>query len=134
MWSALQDAGLSPEDIDHINAHGTSTPINDRSETLAIKKVFGNTAYEIPISANKSMLGHPIAATGAMELIISVLTIQNNIIPPTINYEKMDPSCDLDYVPNELREYQVDTVLSNSFAFGGHNASLVVRRYQELND
>ncbi len=133
MWSALQDAGLSPEDIDHINAHGTSTPINDRSETLAIKKVFGKAAYRIPISANKSMLGHPIAGTGAIELIISVLTIQNNIIPPTINYERPDPNCDLDYVPNEPREYKVDTVLSNSFAFGGHNASLVVERYQEVN-
>ena len=129
MKLALEDAGLTPEDIDHINAHGTSTMINDRSETLSIKKIFEEAAYEIPICANKSMLGHPIASAGAIELIISVLTIQNNIIPPTINYEVPDPDCDLDYVPNEPRAREVHTVLSNSFAFGGQNASLVVARY-----
>ena len=131
MRLALQDAGFSPEGIDHINAHGTSTPINDRSETLAIKKVFGNAAYRIPITANKSMLGHPIASTGAIELIISILTIHNNIIPPTINYERPDPDCDLDYVPNEPRDHEVNTVLSNSLAFGGQNVSLVVERYDK---
>jgi 3-oxoacyl-[acyl-carrier-protein] synthase II len=131
MALALDDAGLLPEEIDHINAHGTSTMINDRSETVAIKKVFGEAAYTIPISANKSMLGHTIAGAGAIELIISVLTIQNSIIPPTINYEVPDPDCDLDYVPNEPRARGVNTVLSNSFAFGGQNASLVVARYDE---
>ena len=130
MATALQDGGLTPDDIDHINAHGTSTVINDRSETLAIKKVFGERAYRIPISANKSMLGHSIAGAGAIELIISVLTIQHSIIPPTINYEVKDPDCDLDYVPNASRDCAVNVVLSNSFAFGGQNASLVVTRYE----
>jgi 3-oxoacyl-[acyl-carrier-protein] synthase II len=131
MSLALQDAGLLPEDINYINAHGTSTLINDRSETQAIKKVFGKNAYRVPISSNKSMLGHLIASAGAIELIVSVSTIQKNIIPPTINYETPDPDCDLDYVPNEPREYGVNAVLSNSFAFGGQNASLVAERYQE---
>jgi 3-oxoacyl-[acyl-carrier-protein] synthase II len=131
MAMALDDAGLLPGDVDHINAHGTSTQINDRSETVAIKKVFGDAAYAIPISANKSMLGHPIAGAGAIELVISLLTIHHNIIPPTINYEIPDPDCDLDYVPNEPRAQAVNTVLSNSFAFGGQNASLLVARYDE---
>ncbi|MBW1839231.1 MAG: beta-ketoacyl-[acyl-carrier-protein] synthase family protein [Deltaproteobacteria bacterium] len=131
MRSALQDAGLSPEDIDYINAHGTSTLVNDRSETQAIKKVFGEAAYGMPISSNKSMLGHLIASAGAIELIVSVLTIQKSIIPPTINYEMPDPDCDLDYVPNEPRKHEVNAVLSNSFAFGGQNASLVVEGYPE---
>lgn len=129
MQSALDDGGLQPGDVDHINAHGTSTVINDRSETLAIKKVFGERAYRIPITANKSMLGHSIAAAGAIELIISVLTLETGIIPPTINYGVKDPDCDLDYVPNEKRAWRVNAVLSNSFAFGGQNASLVVSRY-----
>jgi len=132
MRLALEDAGLSPEDIDYINAHGTSTLINDRSETQAIKKVFGKDAYRTPISSNKSMLGHLIASAGTIELIVSVLTIQKNIIPPTINYEIPDPDCDLDYVPNEPREYEVNSILSNSFAFGGQNASLVAERYQDV--
>jgi 3-oxoacyl-[acyl-carrier-protein] synthase II len=131
MARALDDAGLLPGEVDHINAHGTSTMINDRSETVAIKKVFGDLAYDIPISANKSMLGHPIAGAGAIELVISVLTIRHNSIPPTINYEVPDPDCDLDYVPNEARAREVNTVLSNSFAFGGQNASLLVARYEE---
>jgi 3-oxoacyl-[acyl-carrier-protein] synthase II len=131
MKSALEDAGLKPEDIDHINAHGTSTLINDRSETLSIKKIFKEAAYTIPISANKSMMGHTIASAGAIELVISVLTIHHNTIPPTINYEVPDPDCDLDYVPNEPRAHEVNTVLSNSFAFGGQNASLLVARYDE---
>lgn len=132
MRLALEDAELLPEDIDYINAHGTSTLINDRSETQAIKKVFGDNAYEIPISSNKSMLGHLIASAGTIELIASAMTIQKNIIPPTINYETPDPDCDLDYVPNEPREYKVDAVISNSFAFGGQNASLVLERYHEI--
>ena len=131
MQSALDDAGILPEKISHINAHGTSTMLNDRSETVSIKKVFGNSAYQIPICANKSMIGHPIAGAGAIELIISVLSITNGIIPPTINYEVPDPDCDLDYVPNKARECKVETVLSNSFAFGGQNASLVVARYND---
>jgi 3-oxoacyl-[acyl-carrier-protein] synthase II len=131
MAQALDDAGLSAEAVDHINAHGTSTLINDRSETVAIKKVFGDAAYTIPITANKSMLGHPIAGAGAIELVISVLTINHNMIPPTVNYEVPDPDCDLDYVPNEARACEVKTVLSNSFAFGGQNASLLVAGYDE---
>jgi 3-oxoacyl-[acyl-carrier-protein] synthase II len=131
MQSALDDACMSPGSISHINSHGTSTMLNDRSETISIKKVFGDSAYQIPICANKSMIGHPIAGAGAIELIISVLSITKGIIPPTINYEVPDPDCDLDYVPNEARECAVETVLSNSFAFGGQNASLVVARYQE---
>ncbi len=131
MRSALRDAGRDPEDIDYINAHGTSTLINDRSETQAIKKVFGDAAYGIPISSNKSMLGHLIASAGTIEMIVSALTIQRNLIPPTINYEVPDPDCDLDYVPNEPRTYEVDAVLSNSFAFGGQNASLVIERYYD---
>lgn len=129
MRLALQDAGLPAKKINYINAHGTSTLVNDRSETQAIKKVFGEDAYNTPISSNKSMLGHLIASAGTIELIVSTLTIHKNIIPPTINYETPDPDCDLDYVPNEPREYEVDAVLSNSFAFGGQNASLVVERY-----
>jgi 3-oxoacyl-[acyl-carrier-protein] synthase II len=131
MRSALEDAGISPEDINYINAHGTSTLVNDRSETQAIKKVFGDSAYGTPISSNKSMLGHLIASAGTIELIVSTMTIQKNLIPPTINYETPDPDCDLDYVPNEPRNYNVDAVLSNSFAFGGQNASLVVERYYD---
>jgi 3-oxoacyl-[acyl-carrier-protein] synthase II len=131
MRSALQDAGLDPEDIDYINAHGTSTLVNDRSETQAIKKVFGEAAYGTPISSNKSTLGHLIASAGTIELIVSAMTIQKSLIPPTINYEIPDPDCDLDYVPNEPRKHQVDAVLSNSFAFGGQNASLVVERYYD---
>ena len=132
MSLALRDAGLPPRKINYINAHGTSTLINDRSETQAIKKVFGEAAYNIPISSNKSMLGHLIASAGTIELIVSTLTIHKNIIPPTINYETPDPDCDLDYVPNEPRGYEVDAVISNSFAFGGQNASLVVERYHGM--
>jgi 3-oxoacyl-[acyl-carrier-protein] synthase II len=131
MRTALLDAGISPDQIDYINAHGTSTLVNDRSETQAIKKVFGETAYDTPISSNKSMLGHLIASAGTIELIMSVMTIQNKIIPATINYEIPDPDCDLDYVPNEPRKHEVNSVLSNSFAFGGQNASLVVERYYD---
>ncbi len=131
MRSALEDAGIAAEDIDYINAHGTSTLVNDRSETQAIKKVFGDAAYGTPISSNKSMLGHLIASAGTIELIVSTMTIQKSLIPPTINYETPDPDCDLDYVPNEPRTYNVDAVLSNSFAFGGQNASLVVEKYYD---
>ena len=127
--AALQDADCSFEEIDYINAHGTSTYLNDKSETAAIKKVFKDRAYEIPVSSNKSMLGHLVASAASIELIISVLTLNGGIIPPTINYENPDPECDLDYVPNESRKKQVQTILSNSFAFGGQNASLVVKKF-----
>ena len=132
--AALKDAHRSPEEIDHINAHGTATLSNDRSETRAIKKVFGKMAHEIPISSNKSMLGHLIASSSAVELIISILTIQHNIIPPTVNLTHPDPECDLDYVPNIFRKKDVKTVLSNSFAFGGQNVSLIVERFIEDKD
>jgi len=131
MMAALKDAHLSPDDIDYINAHGTSTLSNDRSETRAVKKVFGRRAYEIPISSNKSMLGHLIASSSAVELIISILTIQHNIIPPTVNLTHPDPECDLDYVPNISRGKEVNAVLSNSFAFGGQNVSLIAEKFIE---
>jgi 3-oxoacyl-[acyl-carrier-protein] synthase II len=126
---ALADSRLSPTDIGYINAHGTSTQVNDRVETLAIKKVFGDGAYQVPISSSKSMLGHLIAAAGAVELIISVEALRRGVLPPTINYENPDPDCDLDYIPNAPREKRVRHVLSNSFGFGGQNVSLIVSRF-----
>jgi 3-oxoacyl-[acyl-carrier-protein] synthase II len=129
MHMALADSGLAPADIGYINAHGTSTQVNDRVETLAIKKVFGDGAYEVPISSSKSMLGHLIAAAGAVELIISVEAMRRGVLPPTINYEIPDPECDLDYIPNVPREQRVRHVLSNSFGFGGQNVSLIVSRF-----
>jgi 3-oxoacyl-[acyl-carrier-protein] synthase II len=131
MRGALADSGLARTDIGYINAHGTSTQVNDQVETLAIKKVFGEAAYRIPVSSSKSMLGHLIAAAGVVELIISILTMRRGVIPPTINYEVPDPECDLDYVPNCAREQRVDHVLSNSFGFGGQNISLIVSRFRE---
>jgi 3-oxoacyl-[acyl-carrier-protein] synthase II len=132
MTRALEDAGVTPRMVDYINAHGTATPMNDRVETAAIKKVFGERAYAIPVSSTKSMVGHAISAAGAIELITSVLAIQEQLLPPTINYEVPDPDCDLDYVPREARPARVRTVLSNSFAFGGHNDCLVVRAAEDL--
>lgn len=129
MKAALEDADCSFEDIDYINAHGTSTYLNDKSETKALKNVFADKAYSIPVSSNKSMLGHLIASSASIELITSILTIRDNLIPPTINYEHPDPECDLDYVPNEARKRDVDRVLSNSFAFGGQNASVLISRH-----
>ena len=127
---ALADSGLPAKEIGYINAHGTSTQVNDKVETLAIKKVFGDGAYLVPISSNKSMLGHLIAAAGAVELIISIMAIRQGVLPPTINYEVPDPECDLDYIPNEAREKRVRHVLSNSFGFGGQNVSLIVSRFE----
>ena len=130
MQLALQNASLKPADISYINAHGTSTYLNDKSETAAIKTVFGEQAYKTPVSSTKSMTGHLLGASGALEGIISALAIVNNILPPTINYETPDPVCDLDYVPNHSRKTTVNHVMSNSFGFGGHNATLIMSRYQ----
>jgi len=127
--AALKDANLRAEDIDYVNAHGTSTQLNDKYETMALKTVFGAYAKKLPISSNKSMFGHLLGAAGAVELIASVLTIKHGIIPPTINYEVPDPECDLDYVPNTAREAEVKTALSESFGFGGHNAVLIVKKF-----
>ena len=131
MAAALADARLAPEDVGYINAHGTSTRVNDKSETTAIKKVFGEAAYRTPVSSSKSMLGHLIAAAGAVELIICVETLRRGVLPPTINYETPDPDCDLDYVPNAAREKRIRHALSNSFGFGGQNVSLIVSRFVE---
>jgi beta-ketoacyl-acyl-carrier-protein synthase II len=128
---ALQDAELNPEDIDYINAHGTSTPLNDSTETLAIKSIFGCHAYKVAISSTKSMLGHSMGASGAIEAIICALTIQHGWIPPTINYETPDPDCDLDYVPNRARQVPINAVLSNSFGLGGQNACLILKRFTD---
>jgi len=130
MSLALEDAGLKPADIDYINAHGTSTYLNDKSETAAIKTVFGEQAYKIPVSSTKSMTGHLLGASGALEGVVSAMAIMTNTLPPTINYETPDPACDLDYVPNQPRSAEPDYVMSNSFGFGGHNATLILGRYK----
>jgi 3-oxoacyl-[acyl-carrier-protein] synthase II len=129
MRLALADAGMKPDDVDYINAHGTSTPPNDRAETAAIKTVFGERAYEIPISSTKSMTGHMLGAGGGVEAIACVRALQEGILPPTINYENPDPECDLDYVPNAARQVAIRTAMSNSFGFGGHNATIILRRW-----
>ncbi|HEX4610465.1 MAG TPA: beta-ketoacyl-[acyl-carrier-protein] synthase family protein [Urbifossiella sp.] len=131
MADALADAGLRPTDIGYINAHGTSTQANDSAETAAIKAVFGEYAYKVPVSSSKSMLGHLIAAAGVVELVIAVMALRKGVLPPTINYQTPDPECDLDYIPNTAREKRVDHVLSNSFGFGGQNISLTVSRFKE---
>jgi 3-oxoacyl-[acyl-carrier-protein] synthase II len=125
---ALDDAGLGIEDIDYINAHGTSTPLNDPAETAAIKAALGEHAYKVPVSSTKSMIGHALGASGALETVAAVKTIETGIIHPTINYETPDPECDLDYVPNTARRADVRVVLKNSFGFGGQNACLVLKR------
>lgn len=132
MQAAMRDAGIEPTDVDYINAHGTSTEFNDRIESLAVKKVFGEYAYKLPMSSIKSMTGHLLGAAGGVEAVACVKTLQDGMLPPTINYDNPDPECDLDYVPNKARKQDVSTVMSNSFGFGGHNASLVFRKYEAL--
>jgi len=131
MKLALEDAGLDLKDVDYINAHGTSTPLNDKSETAAIKTVFGEQAYNIPISSTKSMTGHLLGASGAIEAVFCILAIRDEILPATINYQTPDPECDLDYVPNKSRNASPKHVMSNSFGFGGHNATLIFTRFAE---
>lgn len=129
MNNALKDSGIKGNEISYINAHGTSTQLNDKSETAAIKTVFGEQAYKLAVSSTKSMTGHLLGASGALEAVISALAITDQILPPTINYETPDPNCDLDYVPNKARQAQVEHVMSNSFGFGGHNATLILSRF-----
>ena len=130
MGNALVDAGVAPEQVDYVNAHGTSTSLNDAVETVAIKSLFGERAYQIPVSSTKSMMGHSLGAAGGLEAIACIRTITDGIIHPTVNYEYPDPRCDLDYVPNVARKANVEVVLSNAFGFGGQNACLVFKRYQ----
>src|SRR5919109_1387320 len=131
MRMALADAGVTPDEIDYINAHGTSTPLGDASETRVIKIALGEEkAYKTPISSTKGATGHCLGASGAIEAILSVLSVERDVVPPTINYEVPDPECDLDYIPNESRETKVDVALSNNFGFGGHNACLVIKKFR----
>lgn len=128
MKNALQDANLNIDDVDYVNAHGTSTPAGDKAETLAVKRAFGEHAYKLAVSSTKSMIGHLLGAAGGVEALVSVLSIRDQVMPPTINYDTPDPECDLDYVPNVAREAKLDTVISNSFGFGGTNGTLVFRK------
>jgi len=128
--SGLGDAGVGLQDVDYINAHGTSTPLNDALETVAIKQLFGDRAYQIPISSTKSMIGHSLGASGSLEAVACLKTISEGVIHPTINYQDPDPECDLDYVPNHSRQSDVRVVLSNAFGFGGQNACLVFRKFE----
>lgn len=130
MKRAIQDAGIAPEEVDYINAHGTSTPVGDPSETAAIKSTFGDHAYKLAVSSTKSMTGHMLGAAGGVEAVISGLAIHHGMIPPTINVEKQDPACDLDVVPNEARKADLRVVMSNSFGFGGHNATIVLKKFE----
>jgi 3-oxoacyl-[acyl-carrier-protein] synthase II len=131
MLAALREAGLSPEDVDYVNAHGTATPAGDAAETRALKLAFGERAARVPISSTKSMTGHPLGAAGAMEAVFCVRSITDGMVPPTINLTRPDPECDLDYVPLVAREAPVRVALSNSFGFGGHDVSLVFRSFDE---
>ena len=130
MKLALEDAGLKPEQVSYINAHGTSTAYNDLTETKAIKKLFGDHARKLAINSTKSMVGHILGGSGSVELLAVIMSIRDNMVHPTINYETPDPECDLDYVPNQLRKMEVNVALSNSFGFGGHNATLCVGKYK----
>jgi 3-oxoacyl-[acyl-carrier-protein] synthase II len=130
MIEALKDAEVNPEDVDYINAHGTSTKLNDKIETLAIKRALGAHAKKTMVSSTKSMTGHLLGAAGGVEFVVCVLAIKDSIVPPTINYEYPDPECDLDYVPNTARKTEVDVCLSNSLGFGGHNATLAVKKFK----
>jgi 3-oxoacyl-[acyl-carrier-protein] synthase II len=129
MSTALDDAAMEPKMVDYINAHGTSTKLNDQTETLAIKSVFGERAYDIPVSSTKSMHGHLLGAAGALEAVVSIMALNNGLLPATINYHNHDSECDLDYVPNYARTATIDTFLSNGFGLGGHNASIIIGRY-----
>lgn len=131
MAKAIKDAGIAPEEIDYINAHGTSTPVGDRSETTAIKKALGDHAYKVAVSSTKSMTGHLLGAAGGVEALICGLTLKNGFIPPTINLDNQDPECDLDYVPNTPRQANVKVAMSNSFGFGGHNATIIMKKFEQ---
>jgi 3-oxoacyl-[acyl-carrier-protein] synthase II len=130
MKMAINDGGLKPEEIDYVNAHGTSTEYNDKFETLAMKEVFGEHAYNLAISSTKSMTGHLLGAAGGVEAIFTVLAIRDSMLPPTINYETPDPECDLDYIPNKARQKEIKAAMSNSLGFGGHNATIVFKKYE----
>jgi 3-oxoacyl-[acyl-carrier-protein] synthase II len=129
MQAALHSAGMEPGEVDYINAHGTSTQLNDASETAAIKKVFGDHAHTLMVSSTKSMIGHLLGAAASVEAVLCALAIRDGVVPPTINLDNPDPNCDLDYVPHESRRRDLRVALSNSFGFGGHNVSLIVRKY-----
>ncbi len=131
MRLAMEDAKMTPDDIDYVNAHGTSTKLNDKFETIAIKRALGERAYKIPVNSTKSMTGHMLGATGAAEFIILTLSVKNNVVHPTRNYEYKDPDCDLDYVPEGAREVKIRAGISNSFGFGGHNASIIVKKFED---
>jgi 3-oxoacyl-[acyl-carrier-protein] synthase II len=131
MRMAIRKAGLTPEDVHYVNAHGTSTELNDKTETKAIRGVFGEHAEKLAVSSTKSMIGHTLGAAGALEAVACLLALRDQVAPPTINYEVPDPECDLDYVPNVARPMPMEVALSNSFGFGGHNATLIFKRYQE---
>jgi 3-oxoacyl-[acyl-carrier-protein] synthase II len=129
MTAAVRDAGLRPDDVGYVNAHGTSTPYNDKTETLAIKQTFGAHAPRLAVSSTKSMIGHLLGAAGGVEAVVTVLALHHGILPPTVNYDTPDPECDLDYVPNVARKAQVEAAISNGFGFGGTNATLAFRRW-----
>jgi len=132
MQLAMEDAGLELSDIHYINAHGTSTVLNDKSETAAIKSVFGEQAYSVPVSSTKSMTGHLLGAAGALEALVCIKALEHQLMPPTINYDTPDPACDLDYVPNHARQAHLRHVMSNSFGFGGHNATIILSKFDPV--
>ena len=131
MREAIKDGGITPEEVDYVNAHGTSTELNDINETKAMKKLFGEHAYKLSVSSTKSMTGHLLGAAGAVEAIATTLALKNGIIPPTINHDEPDPECDLDYTPNKPKERAIKYALSNTFGFGGHNSTILLKRYEE---